>query len=80
MYILHFVKFTLHFLEKDEVMFELSKFGNEQTKKVFTRHGARDYPSGVFIFFSFTFTGKYFVHFADLLTPALNIPGMVAFM
>ena len=31
----------------DEVMLELSKFGNEQTKKVFTRHGAREPFFGV---------------------------------
>ncbi len=29
-------------MTKDEVMFELSKFGNEQTKKVFTMHGTRE--------------------------------------
>jgi 3-methyladenine DNA glycosylase AlkD len=31
----------------DEVMLELSKFRNEQTKKVFTRHGAREPFFGV---------------------------------
>ena len=31
----------------DEVMLELLKFGNEQTKKVFTRHGAREPFYGV---------------------------------
>jgi 3-methyladenine DNA glycosylase AlkD len=34
-------------MTKDEVMLELSKFGNEQTKKVFTRHGAREPFFGV---------------------------------
>jgi 3-methyladenine DNA glycosylase AlkD len=34
-------------MTKDEVMLELSKFGNEQTKKVFTRHGAREPFYGV---------------------------------
>jgi len=29
-------------MTKDEVMLELSIFGNDQTKKVFTRHGARE--------------------------------------
>ena len=31
---------------KDEVMLELSIFGNDQTKKVFTRHGAREELEG----------------------------------
>ncbi len=34
-------------MTKDEVMLELSKFGNEQTKKIFTRHGAREPFYGV---------------------------------
>jgi len=34
-------------MTKDEVMHELSRFGNEQTKKVFTRHGAREPFYGV---------------------------------
>jgi len=34
-------------MTKDEVMIELSKFGNDQTKKVFTRHGAREPFYGV---------------------------------
>ena len=34
-------------MTKDEIMLELSKFGNEQTKKVFTRHGAREPFYGV---------------------------------
>ncbi|KPL15772.1 MAG: DNA alkylation repair protein [Bacteroides sp. SM1_62] len=34
-------------MTKDEVMLELSKFGNEQTKKVLTRHGAREPFYGV---------------------------------
>ena len=34
-------------MTKDEVMLELLKFGNEQTKKIFTRHGAREPFYGV---------------------------------
>jgi len=34
-------------MEKHEVMHALSKFGNEQTKKIFTRHGAREPFFGV---------------------------------
>lgn len=34
-------------MTKEEVMLELSKFGNEQTKTVFTRHGAREPFYGV---------------------------------
>ena len=34
-------------MTKDEVMLELSRFGNEQTKKVLTRHGAREPFYGV---------------------------------
>jgi hypothetical protein len=32
---------------KDEVMLELARFGDEQTKKVLTRHGAREPFYGV---------------------------------
>ena len=34
-------------MTKDDVMLELARFGNEQTKKVLTRHGARDPFYGV---------------------------------
>lgn len=34
-------------MTKSEVMLELSKFGNEQTKKIFARHGAREPFYGV---------------------------------
>jgi 3-methyladenine DNA glycosylase AlkD len=34
-------------MTKDEVMLALSRFGNEQTKKIFTRHGAREPLYGV---------------------------------
>ena len=34
-------------MTKEEVMLELASFGNEQTKKVFTRHGAREPFYGV---------------------------------